>query len=79
MNLFKFQLNSVIFLGFIIFTIIAWIAFEFYHQQSSASIDPLVIEQANTPIMSSFDETTLNRIYESSENFYESNVNQSER
>lgn len=71
MKLFKFEMNTIVFLGIIIFTILAWVGFEFYHRTSDSEIDPALKEQAETPITNTFDILTLKEIYKNKSKFYE--------
>lgn len=71
MKFFKFEMNTVLFLGAIVLTIALWIGFEFYHLQSNVGIEQSLKNQANTPIESSFDTITLEEIYKNRSKFYE--------
>lgn len=71
MKLFKFELNTIVFLGIVVTTILMWIGFEFYHQQSKSSIDSELKQQSETQIENSFDTGNLNEIYNTRVKFYE--------
>ena len=68
----KFEINTVTFLAIIVVTIIAWAGFEFFHRSNELGINPDLIRHSQTPIDNSFDTTTLKKIYESKDKYYES-------
>lgn len=72
MKFLKFELNTIVFLSIIIAAILAWVAFEFYHQTSSGEITPELRTQASTPIADTFDKDTLQKLYTNKDKFYES-------
>lgn len=71
MNLFKFELNTIVFLILVIVTIVLWVGFEFYHRTGSGEIESSLKVHAETPLEDSFDATTLERMYNNQSNFYE--------
>jgi len=70
-NFFKFEINTIVLLFFVIATIVAWAGFEFYHRQSNVDIPSDLQLQANTPLQSSFDSNTIKELYKSKDKFYE--------
>jgi hypothetical protein len=64
-------LNTVVFLSIIIVSILVFVGFELFHRSSDANIPAKLIEHAENPLPSSFDGSTLKKIYESKDNYYE--------
>ncbi len=67
---FRFGMSSVVFMGCIALTIVAWIAFEYYHRKTDVNVPDELISQANSPLPQSFDTGTLKKLYLGKDKFY---------
>ncbi len=68
----RFGLNSIVFLGIVLGTLLLWIGFEAYHRKNDVNIPAKFISQASNPLPNSFDSETLKLLYVSGKDkFYE--------
>lgn len=72
-------INSIIFLAFGLFTLIAWIGFEVYHKSNDLEIPANISQEANTTLPPSFDSETLKSLYQGKDKFYEYNKTNEEQ
>lgn len=70
------QANTIIFLVMIVITIGCWTFFELYHKQNPEEVSPEIQKHLNTPLPPSFDEETLQKLYEGKDNSYPVNQNE---
>jgi hypothetical protein len=64
------QTNTIFFLIIIAITIGCWTFFDIYHKQNPETVSPEITSHINTPLPPSFDEETLNKLYEGEPEFY---------
>ncbi len=69
----NFTINTITFLFLILFTVLAWIGFEWYHRANYVDVPKVLVDHAAKPLPSSFDSVTLKKLYEGKDNFYDLN------
>ncbi|BDQ05088.1 MAG: hypothetical protein KatS3mg084_0606 [Candidatus Dojkabacteria bacterium] len=71
MNIFKFKINTIVYLSVIVITIVAWLFIELYARQNDVDIDPILSSASETVIPNRYDEQTLKEFYTTKDLFYE--------
>ncbi len=74
--MFKFRINTIFYLSFIVLTIISWLFLEIYAKQNDVEIDPVLNEASQAIIPDRYDEQILKEFYNSKSLFYEIQENE---
>ncbi len=76
--MFKFKINTIVYLSVIVITIVSWLFIELYAKQNDIEIDPVLNDASQTTIPNRYDEQTLKEFYNSKSLFYEIHENQTQ-
>jgi hypothetical protein len=68
----KFTISWIIFLVLILFTLTAWVGFEYYHKKNFVDVPADLVNESKEVLPTSFDRDTLTKLYEGKDKFYDS-------